>query len=83
MTKKELLDIGMCIMEYHNILYSGIRNLYSDQKNLKFHILSPPRGCVGFFLKKKNIKLIYVPSKVNDLADCFSRLPQGPLLGKN
>ena len=42
-TEKELLAIVMCVKEDHDILYSGVINVYTDHKNLSFktHYLHP------------------------------------------
>ena len=72
--------------EYHDILYSGVINVYTDHKNLTFNMLSVPRVMRWkMFLEQYDINLTYVPGKTNVLADCFSRLPwmDGPLPGKN
>ena len=85
-TEKELLAIVMCVKEYHDILYGGRLNVFTDHKNLTFHTLSPPRVMRWkLFLEDYDINLTYVPGKVNVLADAFSRLPRmnGPSPGKN
>ena len=57
-TEKELLAVVMCMKEYHNILYGGVRNVYTNHKNLTFHLLSAPRVvCWKLFLKQYNINL--------------------------
>ena len=76
----------MCIKEYHDILYGGVINVYTNHRNLTFHTLSAPRVMRWkFFLKQYDINLTFVPGKTNVLADCFSRLPRmdGPAPGKN
>ena len=76
----------MCMKEYHDILYGGVINVYTDHKNFTFHTLSAPRVMRWkFFLQQYDINLTFVPGKNNVLADCFSRLPimNGPLPGKN
>jgi hypothetical protein len=76
-TEKELLAIVMCVKEYHDILYGGRLNVFTDHKNLTFHTLSPPRVMRWkLFLEDYDINLQYVPGKVNVLADAFSRLPR-------
>ena len=85
-TEKELLAVVMCVRKYHDILYGGVINVYTDHKNLTFNTLSAPRVMRWkLFLKQYDINLTYVPGKTNVLADCFLRLPRmdGPSPGKN
>ena len=41
-TEKELLAVVMCMKEYHDILYGGVINVYTDHKNLTFNTLLAP-----------------------------------------
>ena len=36
-TEKELLAVVMCMREYHDILYGGVINIYTDCKNLTYN----------------------------------------------
>ena len=76
----------MCMKEYHDILFGGVINVYTDHKNLMFNTLSAPWVMRWkMFLEQYDINLTYVPGKTNVLADCFLRVPRivGFLLGKN
>ena len=85
-TEKELLAVVMYMQEYHNILYGGVINVYTNHKNLTFNNLSAPRVMrCKIFLEQYSINLIYVTGKTKVFADCFLRLPRmdGPSPGKN
>ena len=85
-TEKELLAVVMYMNDYHDILFGGVINIYTDHKNLTFKTLSAPRVMRWkMFLEQYDINLTYVPGKTNALADFFSRLPQmdGPSPGQN
>ena len=85
-TEKELLTMVMCMKEYHNILYGGVINVYTDHENLTFHTLSAPRVMRWkLFLEQYDMNLTYVSGQTNILADCFLRLPRmdGPSSRKN
>ena len=85
-TEKELLSIVLCMKEYHDILFGGRINVYTDHKNLTFNTLSAPRVMRWkMFLEQYDINLTFVPGKTNVLADCFSRLSQmdAPSPGEN
>ena len=65
-TEKELLAVVMCMKEYHDILYGGVMNVYTDHKNFTFNTLSAPRVMRWkMFLKQYDINLTYVPGKTN------------------
>ena len=40
--EKELLAVALCIIDYHNILYSGRLNVFTDHRNITFHTLLAP-----------------------------------------
>ena len=74
--EKELLAIVMCVKEYHDILYGGHLNGFTNHENLIFYTLSLP--CVMWwklFLQDYDINLHYVLGKTNVLSDAFSRPP--------
>ena len=59
--EKELLAVVLCIKKYHDILYDGVIDVYTDHNHLIFNTLLAPRGIQWkIFLDQYDINLTYV-----------------------